>query len=137
VFLLDTVAVSEFAKPAANPGLEQWLSTTPDDARRVSILSLGEIDAGIHALPSGRRREQLEAWAAGLPVQYEGRVLGFDLDTARIWGRKLAELRNKGVTVPMVDVMIAATAIQHGQTVVTRNARHFEWCGVAVLNPWV
>ena len=136
MFLLDTVAVSEFTKPVANPGLKQWLADTPDDARLVSILSLGEIDAGIHALPSGRRRERLEAWAAGLPVQYEGRVLGFDLDTARIWGRKLAELRSKGVTVPMVDVMIAATAIQHGLDIVTRNKKHFEWCGVTVVDPW-
>ncbi|MCC7048274.1 MAG: type II toxin-antitoxin system VapC family toxin [Alphaproteobacteria bacterium] len=134
--MFDTVAVSEFAKPVANPGLKQWLASVPDEARRVSILTLGEIDAGVHGLPRGKRRELLEAWAAGLTEQYAGRLLGFDLDTVRIWGRKQAVLRSKGVTVPTVDVMLAATAIQHGLDVVTRNGKHFDWCGVTVVNPW-
>ena len=136
MFLLDTVTISDFAKATPNPGLRGWLKETPDALQFISVLSLGEIEAGLRGMAGGKRRRGLEAWAAGLTPLFDGRILRFEEETARVWGRTLAEVKAKGLTIPTIDLMIAATAIQHGQTVVTRNTVHFEQCGVPTLNPW-
>ncbi len=132
MWLFDTVALSEAAKPRANAGFVSWLDTiTPHDIH-TSVLCLGEIRRGVEMLPSGAKRDALAAWLEGdLSDWLAGRILPVDGATAQLWGRLGARGR-----VSPVDALIGATAAAAGLTVVTRNARDFDGLGVSVINPW-
>ena len=139
-WLLDTNALSELPKPRPNPGVTAWFSDRQDDEPRlfVSCLSLAEIYRGVHKLPaSDARRSRLRAWAlTDLPARFAGRILAFDEPVARTWGAMTARLP-RGVAAPTMDSLIAATAVHHGLTLVTRNVadmRHF--ADLSLENPW-
>lgn len=95
---------------------------------------LGEIEFGILKLPAGRRRDSLLRWFEGgariLPV------LDLTAESSRYWAQLLADLREKGQAMPVKDSLIAATALQHGLTLVTRNTRDFRFTSVPLLNPF-
>lgn len=132
MLLLDTVALSEAAKPRANAGYLSWLETVPARDIHTSVLCLGEIRRGIEMLAAGQKREALATWLErDLTVWLEGRVLPVGADVAQTWGR----LGARGKVSP-IDALIGATAAAAGLTVVTRNARDFDGLGVPVLNPW-
>jgi predicted nucleic acid-binding protein len=133
MFLLDTVVLSETTKRRPNQSVIAWLSGKRDEALFVSVLSLGEVEAGIERT---RRSDPafataLEAWLQSTQAQFAGRILPFDLQAALIWGRLTVQVGYSGV-----DTQLAATALQHDLTVVTRNARHFVETGVRVVNPF-
>ena len=132
MFLFDTVALSESAKPRANPGFVSWLGGVSDHHVYTSVLCLGEIRRGIEMLAPGAKREHLTHW---LEVSLTGwlgqRIVPVDEKTAQLWGR----LGARGARSP-IDALIGATALAAGLTVVTRNARDFDGLGVPVLNPW-
>lgn len=132
MWLLDTVALSEAAKPRANAGYVSWLETIPAHDIHTSVLCLGEIRRGIEMLPVGAKREALAHWLeSDLTAWLEGRILPVDAQTAQTWGR----LGARGKVSP-IDALIGATAVSGVLTVVTRNARDFDGLGVPVLNPW-
>ncbi|MGZ8362787.1 MAG: PIN domain-containing protein [Caulobacteraceae bacterium] len=132
MWLLDTVALSEAAKPRANPGFLTWLEAIPDDQIHTSVLCLGEIRRGVEMLPDGDKRKTLARWLERDLQDWLGaRVIGVDFDVAQIWGR----LGARGSVSP-IDALIGATAVNAGLTVVTRNVRDFNGLGVPVLNPW-
>ncbi|HUA52616.1 MAG TPA: type II toxin-antitoxin system VapC family toxin [Candidatus Sulfotelmatobacter sp.] len=137
-WLLDTNALSELSKPHPNPGVTEWFSDRKDDEARmfVSALSLAEIYRGVHLLAEARRA-RLRAWAlTDLPARFAGRIISFDEPVARTWGAMTARLP-KGVVVSTMDSLIAATAVHHGLTLVTRNVRdvrHF--ADLSVECPW-
>jgi len=132
MWLLDTVALSEAAKPRANAGFLSWLETIPALDIHTSVLCLGEIRRGIEMLPTGPKREVLALWLEqDLTAWLDGRVLPVDASIAQTWGR----LGARGKVSP-VDALIGATAASAGLTVVTRNSRDFDGLGVPVLNPW-
>ena len=131
-FLLDTNVISEWVKPRPDPHVVAWLADTDEDRTFLSAISFAEIRLGIELLPEGLRRRQLALWLAeDLTARFEGRILPVDLPVAR----KCAALH---VPDPLEDrdSLIAATALVHGMTVVTRNTVHFQRTGVALLNPW-
>ena len=101
-------------------------------------MTLGELRHGIALLPSGSdRRESLTQWLDDdLLVRFRGRILPFDLAAALAWGDLFGEARAKGVTLPIIDSQIAAIAKVNDLTLVTRNTRHFEQCGISVIDPW-
>ncbi|MBI3516630.1 MAG: type II toxin-antitoxin system VapC family toxin [Proteobacteria bacterium] len=139
-WLLDTNAISETTKPRPNLGVLAWLAQCAGDETRmfVSSLSVAEIYRGFHLLPEGSpRRSRLRAWAqTDLETRFSGRILAFDESVARTWGAATARLP-RGVTIPTMDSLIAATALHHGLVLVTRNIgdmRHF--ADLAVENPW-
>lgn len=133
MYLLDTVVLSELRRRERNLGVVHWIASQRSSDLFLSVVTIGEIERGI--LQQQTRNAQfatvLAAWLEKIIHLYADRILGIDTPVARRWGRLSAEIGNDGA-----DLLIAATAQEHGLTVVTRNLRHFEPAGVAVLNPW-
>jgi predicted nucleic acid-binding protein len=96
---------------------------------------LGELEFGVLLLPSGRRRKRLESWFSNVVEILP--VLDMDRETARVWAALLARLRKKGRAMPLKDSLIAASALQHGLAVATRNSGDFAHCGVKLVDPFV
>ena len=100
-------------------------------------MTLGEIRRGIASLPQSRRRATLEAWLdKDLNARFEGRILPVDQDVAERWGLLTAAARTAGRVLPVIDGLLAATALEHNLTLVTRDTGQIPSLGVAVFNPW-
>jgi toxin FitB len=132
MFLLDTCVVSEAAKPRENTVLRDWLAGQPPEALHISALTLGELQFGMYRLPDGKRRLELWRWIDTVREDFDGRILVLDDKIALCWG----ELRAEFPDAKTVDSQIAATALVHNLTLVTRNVRDFRFPGLAVFNPW-
>jgi toxin FitB len=136
-FLLDTCALSELSEKKPNLSVVRKLLALPRDDLFISTISLGEITYGIELLPPSRRRNEFEAWfEQSVLAVFQDRLLPIDMPVARRWGELEAEVRKQGLTMQVKDSLIAATALVHGLTVVTRNDADFAPSGVAILNPW-
>lgn len=132
-FLVDTCVLSELVKPRPSPQVSEWFDLAPPGALYVSVLTFGEIRKGIEKLPDSRRRARIVAWLeTELPAWFEDRVLPVDAGVSDEWGRLMARPGN----IPAIDGLIAATALRHRLTVVTRNETDFAATGVELLNPW-
>lgn len=120
-----------------DPRVLEWLDAADERMLYLSALTLGEIRKGIATLAAGKRRTQLEAWLEiDLRGRFAGRILAVDDAVAERWGLLAAEMKGKGKPMPVVDAMIAATAIHHNLTVVSRNVDDFTNAEVPLLNPW-
>ncbi|WP_299398885.1 type II toxin-antitoxin system VapC family toxin [Pelagibius sp.] len=133
MFLLDTMVLSELRKKSRNTGLVSWMTGRTSGEMYVSVVSVGEIQRGIDLQ---RDKDSvfsvsLAQWLDRVLVTYRDQILPIDLPTARRWGRLSAALGHDGA-----DLMIAATALERGLKVVTRNVRHFETTGVQIENPF-
>ena len=137
-FLLDTNVVSELIRPRSDPRVVAWVDATPESLLHLSVITLGEIRKGIDLLPDASpRRGALLSWLEqDLRIRFEGRLLSFDDGVAERWGQIEAVARKRGMTLPTVDAQLAATAVHHGLTFVTRNTEHIGPAGVPVFNPW-
>jgi predicted nucleic acid-binding protein len=100
----------------------------------VDAIVLGEISVGALALPDGRKRARLGQWLDSVVQNVE--CLPWDAAVSRRWARLVADTRKKGKTLPLLDSMIAATALEHGLTVATGDIADFERAGVKVVNPF-
>jgi predicted nucleic acid-binding protein len=137
MFLLDTNVVSEWVKPRPNDGVIEWLRTVSESELYFSVVSLAEVRQGIERLPAGARRSKLDTWLTDhLVIRFEHRTLTVDTETSDIWGRITARAVRRGLTVEAMDGLIAALALQHDMSVVTRNVNDFAPLGVRLLNPW-
>lgn len=136
-YLLDTCLISELVKPSPNQGVLDWLNGQLEERIFLSVVTIGEIQAGISKLAESRRKIDLMTWLENqmLP-RFEQRVLPVSPDIAMLWGKKRGEAAARGTTLPLADSLIAATAMTHGMTVVTRNTADLERCGALTLNPW-
>lgn len=136
-FLVDTCAISEFTKHSPNLGLVSWLARADSSIVYLSAITVGELRYGISILSDRRRQSALERWLRGevLP-EFNGRILPIDADVAERWGRLRAAARQNGKPLPVIDAVIAATAVQYNLAVVSRNESDFERVGVDVINPW-
>jgi predicted nucleic acid-binding protein len=132
-FLADANVLSEATKVAPCPGAVDWLRRHEHEVT-VNAVVLGEMEFGILLLPSERRRKKLEEWFARVAEMLP--VLEMDRETARVWAALLARLRRKGRAMPVKDSLIAASALQHGLTVATRNTGDFAHCGVKLVDPF-
>jgi predicted nucleic acid-binding protein len=133
MFLIDTVTLSELRKRERDPMVVKWFERQRANDLFLSVISIGEIERGI-----ARQRATdpsfamaLAEWLDRILSLYGDRIMPFDLRAARRWGALSATLGNDSV-----DLMIAATALENGLTVVTRNVSDFEPTEVAVLNPF-
>lgn len=134
-YLIDTNVLSELRKRQADANLVAWVQARPRESLYLSVLSLGEIRKGIEGVADAAFRQTLTDWLeVELPKYFLGRVLGLDAQVADRWGRLQARA---GRTLPVVDAMLAATALQHDLTLVTRNVKDFEGLGVTLINPWL
>jgi predicted nucleic acid-binding protein len=136
-FLLDTNIISELVKPKPEANVTEWVENTDESLLYLSVLTLGEIRRGIAALPQSRRRATLEGWLdKDLRARFEGRILVIDQEVADRWGLLTATARNSGIVLPVIDSLLAATALEHNLTLVTRDTGQIPSMGVAVFNPW-
>jgi len=132
-FLVDANVLSEPTRPAPHSGVVEWLRRH-EPQLAVDPVILGEIRFGILILPKGRRRTHLERWFdEGVRRLH---CLPWEAETGLRWAQLLACLRASGLAMPIKDSLIAATALAHGLTVVTRNRRDFQTAGVGVLDPF-
>jgi toxin FitB len=137
-FLLDTNVISEFKRRGdPNPDVAAWLRATDPDLVWASVLSFGEIRNGVERLPAGKRRIDLERWLnRDLNQWFEDRLLPVTRAVAERWGAMNVRALDRGRPIAAIDGLIAATAVEHGLTLVTRNVKDFGDFGVATLNPW-
>jgi len=133
-FLLDTNIISELTRKRPNPKVIAWLQSIPATDLFLSVITLGEIRKGIELkrLVSPQDGARLEAWLQTVALRYRSRILNFDEEAADRWGRIMAA----HPTVPVEDGQLAATALRHGLTLVTRNLRHVAQTGVAHFDPF-
>jgi predicted nucleic acid-binding protein len=132
MYLLDTNVVSELRKPRPHGGVLAWLRSVNDKDLFVSAVTVGEIQAGIELTreQDAAKAAQIEAWLEQVAKSYN--LLDMDAATFRVWAR----LMHRRSDTLVEDAMIAATAVVHGLTVVTRNRVEFKPFGVPVLNPF-
>ncbi len=136
-FLLDTNVPSELVRPQPEPRVKIWVAAQSLDALFMSAVSFGEIRRGIVLRAPGKRRSELELWLeTDLSILFSGRVLPVTKEIANRWGMLDATRQLQGTPANTLDGMIAATAVEHRLTVVTRNAKDFAGLGVEILNPW-
>jgi predicted nucleic acid-binding protein len=135
-YLLDTNVVSELVCPKPEPRVMEWVDTADEATLYLSVLTLGEIRKGVAPLPLGKRRARLEEWLeVELQTRFSGRIVPIDAAIADRWGSIAAEAKRKGKVLPVIDGLLAATALHRNLILVSRNASHFQ-PSVRVLNPW-
>jgi predicted nucleic acid-binding protein len=136
-YLVDTNLPSELTKPAPDPRVAEFLIQAGRERVCVSVVTIGEICKGIGALPESKRREELRVWLDRvMRPWFAGRVLTVTENIAERWGTLTGEHRRRGRQITMADGLIAATALEHDLTLVTRNVKDFEGLGLPIINPW-
>ena len=136
-FLLDTCVVSELVRKRPHLPVLEWIGEQDEKSLYLSVVTIGEIEKGIARLPASTRRRGLQSWVRrDLVARFGERLLAVDIRAATRWGGMSGESERRGVPLPVIDSLIAATALVHGLAVVTRNVEDFERCGVACVNPW-
>jgi toxin FitB len=135
-FLLDTNCISELVKSTPKPSVVSWVESADEDLLYLSVLTMAEIRKGLMGLPQGKRRSHLESWLGELHSRFAGRVLSVDADVADRWGILAAEAKMKGRVLSTTDALLAATALHHNLTIVSRNDSDFAHTHVQLLNPW-
>lgn len=137
MLLLDTNVLSAIVQPEPPAGVAGLRQTHAGERLVTAAICEAEMLAGIALMPASRRRRELEKEAHWLfNVAMASDVLPFDRAAAAEYAVVFAQCRRAGTPVQAADMMIAAIARVHGAVVVTRNARHFKPCGVAILDPW-
>jgi predicted nucleic acid-binding protein len=133
-YLLDTNVVSETRRPRRDARVIAFLAGEAKVDSYLSVLTIGELRKGVEA----KRRldpvaaERIDAWIGRLEIRYAEKTLPVDKMVADMWGRLMADRPR-----PVVDTMLAATALVHGLTLVTRNTRDVAGTGVNAINPWL
>jgi toxin FitB len=134
--LLDMCALDELRRPRGNSGVKAAVSLIPDDQLYLSALIVGEIARVIALLPDGRRKRALSSWLTTLQSQFAGQILPVDCETAYLWGKISAGVQQAGLTLSVVDGLLAATALRHGLHIMTHNTIHFVTTGALIVDPW-
>jgi predicted nucleic acid-binding protein len=136
-WLLDTCALSEYAKKAPAPKVIDWLDDQDEASLFISVITLGEIEKGILKLRASdlRRSQKLTAWLGKLEQRFSERILPLDATALHVWAQIAAHSELAGQPLPIMDGLLMATAQCHGLTVVTRNVQDFT-AYPQVFNPW-
>ena len=136
-FLLDTNVISELVKPEPDTNVVRWIEETDESILFLSVITIGEIRNGIERLTPGKRRGRLESWLRiDLRARFRDRILPVDESIAERWGALSAIATANGKPVPVIDGLLAATAVHHDLMLVTRNVQDVAGTGVPTLNPW-
>jgi predicted nucleic acid-binding protein len=134
-YLLDTNVISEHRKSNCNLNVAAFMKKVQNENVFLSTITIGEIVHGINREIAKEKQEKLSVWLNGLLNLYENRILSFDITVASEWGRLRAHHKR---TLPVMDSLLAATAMAHHLTLVTRNTKDFESItGIALINPFL
>ncbi len=136
-YLLDTCVVSELSRRRPDPGVITWMSEADVYSLHLSAMTIGELRRGTLRLPVGKRRTALVGWSEKLRQSFSGRVIPIDESVALRWAEIAARAERGGRPGSLADGLIAATALDRGLTLITRNVTDFEPFGVSFLNPWI
>ena len=137
-WLLDTNVIAELANPLGAARVREWAAAQDERRLYLSILVLGEYEKGLSNLPEDSTlRPRVQAALAALERRFAGRLLSVSDAVVRRWGRiSGATKRATGQSPPVIDTMLAATALEHELTLVTRNIRDVRHSGAVVFDPW-
>ena len=136
-FLLDTCVVSEFTKITPNPKVIEWLRHCDQSALYLSSITVGELSKGIAKLDEGKRKLELSKWLNDdLRVRFSDRIISLDVDVMMGWGIICGSLERLGISTPVMDSLIAASAIAYDLILVTNNVNDFKNMNVRLHNPW-
>ncbi|SEJ91271.1 hypothetical protein SAMN04488058_1352 [Deinococcus reticulitermitis] len=137
MYLLDTNVISEATQPRPASGVVQFLQAQPPRTLFLSVLTVGEVEWGIENVQGGAKRAALRQWVTNdLRPAYAGRILPVDEGVMLTWARTAVATGKKPEQLPCMDALLAATALHHDLTLVTRNTADFALFGVRLLNPW-
>ena len=136
-YLLDTNVISELIAKQPNAKVVDWIDSVDPTAIYLSVITIGEIRKGIEKLPPSQRRDTLNGWLeTDLLSRFQGQIVAITTDVMFVWGALLARLEREGRPIAAIDSLIAASVLQGGYTLVTRNEDDFQHTGVTVVNPW-
>jgi predicted nucleic acid-binding protein len=136
-FLLDTNVTSELIRPEPDPTVKAWVAAQTLDALFISVVSFGEFRKGVVLRAPGKRRDELEVWIeTDLSNLFFERILPVTRSVAERWGVLEGQRQLAGRPLNMPDGQIAARALEHRLTLVTRNVKDFAGLGVTIFNPW-
>ena len=136
-WLLDTNILSELRRPLPEPRVEAFLLSQDLDSLYISVVTLAEFRFGIELAADATRRSAINDWLAKkIRPMFEGRVLPITEEIMLRWRLLVEEGRRVGHTFPQPDLIIAATAIEHNLTLVTRDRRGFDKVRIPIVNPW-
>ena len=137
MFVLDTNVLSAVMGSQPVPEVAAWLAAQPEAQLFTTTVCQAEILAGVEILSEGRRRRILEVAAKAIFAEvFDGRILPFDQKSAEHYAAIFVTRKRAGKATSATDLMIAAIARAAGATMVTRDIRGFEGCGLTVINPW-
>nr|WP_242508738.1 type II toxin-antitoxin system VapC family toxin [Rhodocyclus purpureus] len=134
--MLDTCVLSELVKVAPSSEVLAWVAAREDGDLFVAAMTLAELRRGVAKLPSSRRKNELSTWVENLARSFGDRVLPFTGETAAYWAEMCARAEAAGKPMAAFDSIIAATAVEHGLALVTRNQKDFVAAPVMVIDPW-
>jgi len=136
-YLFGTCIISEVIRPRPSPAVLAWLERIPNERIYLSVLTLGELQKGILKVTDVRKARRLQTWFDNeIRERFKDHLLAVDADVAQEWGRLCAEAERGGHPRPIMDAFLAATAIVHHLTLVTRNTNDFAFTRVSLFNPW-
>ena len=133
-YLVDSNVLSELSRKKPNPKVVQWLASH-DSELAISSLTLGEIIKGVHLMPPGKKRNEIEKWFARIDRWATGRTIPLGDPVMRRWGEFYAKHQREGDTLAIIDSLIASTALEHHLVLATRNTGDFPK-DLPILNPW-
>lgn len=136
-YLLDTCLISELIKNKPETKVVDWLEKQSESSLYLSVITLGEIQKGISRLVELNRKNTLIHWLKkDLTERFEGRILNITTEIALKWGNLQGEKLKKGITLPVIDTLLAATAFVHNLTLVTRNTNDLKSTNIPLFDPW-
>jgi predicted nucleic acid-binding protein len=137
MIILDTNVLSEIMKPVPSPRVSTWLSSQPATELFTTSITEAEIFLGIELLPRGKRRDSLLSDAEAMFTKdLDGRILGFDSDSGRLFARIVAHRRALGRPINHPDAQIAAIVKLRNAKLATRDVADFTDCGIDLIDPW-
>jgi toxin FitB len=135
-YLLDTNVISETRKKKPDANVQRWLEGQAIYQQHISVITLGELLQGAHRAPTPEQESNLIAWIERTEGKFTGRILELDAPVMRLWASITAKAIKHGLTAPLMDSLLAATAIHHDLIFVTRNTDDVQALGGQTVNPW-
>jgi len=136
-YLIDTCILSEFTRRIPDEKVIQWIDNIEEEKLFLSVITIGEIQRGIERLHESHRKTEQLVWMNNQLIErFAQRIIPLDTGTLCLWGSLSARLESSGIPMPVMDSLIAATALQHNLVIVSRNVSNFVPCGVQIINPW-